>query len=273
MARNYQTYYYNSCIRKTIIAFGAVFNNIIIKRTQNGDITETLKVPISYASSQKYISRLQSRPEVNEIPFAMTLPRMSFQMKSLYYDTDRKLQPTRIYRSFTAGQRAQASFVPVPYNIDIELSILVKNQDDGLQIIEQILPQFHPSLNVTIQMTRDVNEEVDIPFVLKSIGYRDEFESDYTERSYIEWILNFTAKTYIFGPLTEAKDIRKTIVDYYTNIITDIPSSVTITDEVISTEDPPKNREDIDPKVDPYRIETIKYELFEDDTYFGLTGD
>lgn len=268
---NYQQYYYNACIRKSVIAFGAVFNNILIKRKdQNGIIVETLKVPINYSSSKKYISRLQNRPEVNEVPVAITLPRMAFQMRNIYYDTDRKLQPTQQFRSLATQGGQQTSFVPVPYNIDMELSILAKNQDDGLQIIEQILPQFHPALTVTIQMVAENQEEKDIPIVLNSIGLIDEYEGDYTDRSYLEWTLNFTIKTYIFGPVTTGKDIRKVIVDYNSNILSPLSTEIHYEAEVESTSVPPIDRDDIDPLNDPYRIVETISEKSEDDDYFAV---
>jgi hypothetical protein len=150
----------------------------------------------------------------------------------------------------------------------MSLSILAKNQDDGLQIIEQILPLFHPALNVTIQMVQETLEEKDIAIVLDSIALTDDFEGDYTQRNYLEWNLNFTVKTFIYGPVTSGKDIRKVIVDYHSNVqITDQEVAryeVTIR----STDVPPKGVEEIDPTTDSFVIVEDTYERHEDDAYF-----
>ena len=118
--------------------------------------------------------------------------------------------------------------MPVPYNLDVELSIISKTQDDGLQILEQILPNFHPSVNVSIEVIDETHEERDIAIVLNGVDYTDEYEGDFSHRRTLIWTLNFTVKTYLFGPVDVQKDIRKVTLDYRSDIVVVPPNFVTL---------------------------------------------
>ena len=154
-------YYYHQIFRKSIIAFGTVFNNIVVKRKdpnrKSKDNLEAYKVPIQYGPYQKYLAMIAAEPTPQRQEFQISMPRLSFEIKGLEYDSGRKMVPTQFSRTVpkegtdAEGRPVQYSqYLPVPYNLNIEMSILAKNQDDGLQILEQILPNFHPSLNVSI---------------------------------------------------------------------------------------------------------------------------
>ena len=150
------------------------------------------------------------------------------------------------------------------------MAIIAKNQDDGLQILEQILPNFHPSLNVSIEIIDQTHEERDIAIVLNGVGYTDDYEGDYSQRRTLIWTLNFSVKTYLFGPVDVARDIRKITLDYRTDIVKR-PAEVRYTAEVQSTDVPPKPRDEIDPVSDNYKIVETYQDLFNDDQdYFGL---
>ena len=152
----------------------------------------------------------------------------------------------------------------------IEMAIIAKNQDDGLQILEQILPNFHPSLNVSIEVIDETHEERDIAIVLNGVGYTDDYEGDYSQRRTLIWTLNFTVKTYLFGPVDVSRDIRKITLDYRTDIVRR-PAEVRYTAEVESTDKPPKPKDEIDPSKDNYKVVEKFEDLFGDDQdYFGL---
>jgi hypothetical protein len=154
---------------------------------------------------------------------ATTLPRMSFEMVSIDYDPTRKSSAIQSFRTSisTEGSNMRKVFMPVPYNIGFELNIISKIQDDVLQIIEQILPYFQPSFNVTVNMIPEINEKRDIPIILNRIGFRDDYENDYTTRRIINYTLNFVAKTYLFNeiPNDDQGLIKKVQVDYATDAI------------------------------------------------------
>jgi hypothetical protein len=210
------TYYYHEIIRKTVIAFGTVFNEIYIRhKDSSGDSISEMKVPLAYGPIQKFLARLQQQPELNK-PIAITLPRMSFEMTSIQYDSTRKANITQTFKAVDGGNMKKV-FMPVPYNIGFQLSIMTKLQDDSLQIVEQILPYFQPSFNLTVDLVDSIGEKRDIPIVLDNVSFTDDYEGDYSTRRVLIYTLNFTAKTYLFGPIADSTDglIRKVQVDYY----------------------------------------------------------
>ena len=279
-------YFYHQIFRKSIIAFGTLFNNIIVKRKQPGvaraseDSLESYKVPIQYGPYQKYLAIIEAEPADQRQQTQISLPRISFEIKGLNYDGSRKLVPTQFAKTVpTSGDKQNkpvqySQYLPVPYNLDIELAIIAKNQDDGLQILEQILPNFHPSLNVSIEVIDVTHEERDIAIVLNGVGYTDDYVGDYTKRRTLIWTLNFTVKTYLFGAVDAQKDIRKITLDYRTDVVkrnTELRYSA----EVQSTLVPPVPRDEVDPlKPETYKVVETYEDIFGNDQgYFGLDDD
>ena len=213
------TYYYHEIIRRTIVSFGTLFNNIHIKHeSENGDDVSLLKVPIAYGPVQKFLARLDEKPDLRK-RVAITLPRMSFEMTSIQYDASRKVSTVQTFQANRPGVGPVKVYMPSPYNIGIQLSIISKYQDDMLQIIEQILPFFQPHFNLTIDLVNSIGEKRDIPIVLDGISMSDDYEGDFSTRRSLVYTLNFTAKTSLFGPISDSSDnlIKKVQVDYYTN--------------------------------------------------------
>ena len=210
------TYYYNEILRKTVVGFGTLFNNMEIKHFDaNGDVVEALKVPLSYGPTQKFLARIQQQPDLTARDVGITLPRMSFEITGIGYDPSRKASVLKYSTLDNTPTSKFKQYLPVPYNVNFELSVYVKNQDDGLQIIEQILPYFQPSFNITLKLVEGVDEKRDIPIVLNNIGYRDEYEGNFEKRQVIVWTLQFTAKTYLFGPTTDSSIIRTAVANIY----------------------------------------------------------
>ena len=212
------TYFYHEILRKTVIGFGTLFNNINIRHQDaSGTNFSTMKVPLAYGPMQKFLARIQQQPELNR-DIAISLPRLSFEMQGLQYDPTRK---TGIAQTFLTknGTNAKKVYMPVPYNIAFELSIMSKLSDDALQILEQIVPYFQPSFNITINLISSIGEKKDIPIVLESINYSDQYEGGFESRRTIIYTLAFTAKTYLFGPVADNPEglIKKVDVDYYTS--------------------------------------------------------
>ena len=211
------TYFYHQNIRKTIIAFGNLFNNITVRsKDADGDTFSEIRVPLSYGPTQKFLARLEQQEKLNK-PVAITLPRISFEMNSLKYDPSRKTGITQSFKSVGSDDKTRKVYMPIPYNIGFELNILTKFNDEVLQIVEQILPFFQPSFTVTVDMTDVINEKKDVPIVLDSVSFRDDYEGDFSTRRLILYTLQFTAKTYMFGPISDSTDslIRKVQVDMY----------------------------------------------------------
>ena len=210
------TYYYHEIIRKTIIGFGTLFNNIHVRHeTQEGVLAQEMKVPLAYGPSQKFLARLEQQPDLNKM-VAITLPRMSFEMTDIEYDSTRKSGITQTFKAIgkVSGDMKKV-YMPVPYNIGFELSILSKLNDDALQIVEQILPYFQPSFNLTVDLVQSIGEKRDIPIVLNNISFQDDYEGDYATRRALIYTLRFSAKTYLFGPVAETSEglIKKVQID------------------------------------------------------------
>jgi hypothetical protein len=211
------TYYYHHIIRKTIIAFGTVFNQIYIKHQDaGGNPYSELRVPLAYGPMQKFLARLEQQADLNK-PVQITLPRMSFEMVSIKYDPTRKAGVTQSFKA-SNGQNLKKVYMPVAYNIGFELNILTKLNDDSLQIVEQILPYFQPAFTLTVDLVDSIGEKRDIPLVLDDISFKDDYEGDFSTRRSLVYTLRFTAKTYLFGPIADTTDglIRKVQVDMYT---------------------------------------------------------
>ena len=215
------TYYYHEIIRKTIISFGTLFNNINVRHDDSaGNSYSELKVPLAYGPSQKFLARLEQQADLNK-PVQTTLPRMSFEMNSIQYDSTRKAGVTQTFKA-SDGTNLKKVFMPVPYNVGFELNILSKLNDDALQIVEQILPYFQPSFNLTVDLISSIGEKRDVPIILDSISFQDDYEGDFSTRRALIYTLNFTAKTYLFGPVSDTTDglIKKVQVDTYGSIDT-----------------------------------------------------
>ena len=207
-------YFYHEILRKTIISFGTLFNGIEIQqKNSNGSIASTTKVPLAYGPTQKFLARLEQQEDLNKAT-AMTLPRMSFEFTGLTYDPSRKVTTTQQFtlKDSKDGSIVKKAYMPVPYNMAFELSIMAKLNDDALQITEQILPYFQPAYNLTVNLTEEVTENKDIPIILESITMQDDYEGDFSTRRVLLYTLRFTAKTYLFGPVSKAtSDIVKSV--------------------------------------------------------------
>ena len=213
-------YFYNETIRKTVIAFGTLFNDITIKHKNDStdSVISTIKVPIAYGPMQKFLARIEQQPNFNK-NVAITLPRLSFEIVSYQYDPSRKIAPITKFCLIpdSSKNKIKKVFMPVPYNIGFRLSFACKLQDDALQILEQILPFFQPAYNVTLNMIEGHDEKRDIPFTLNDISFKDEYEDDFNSRRAIVYDLEFSAKTYFYNEIPTDETggiIKKVQIDY-----------------------------------------------------------
>jgi len=210
---NHKPYHFN-LLYKLTVAFGNLFNEIsIVRFDSNRKEIQRIAVPLSYGPKEKFLVRLKQDPQLSERA-AIVLPRMAFQINSIAYDPRRKLQKTGI-RSRSKANSLLKQYNPVPWNVDYTLSIMTDVAEDGTQILEQILPFFTPEFSVTVAMVEDMQENLDIPFILNSITHEDDYDNDFKEHRSMAWNLNFTAKMDFYGFIREQGVIRKSIVDIY----------------------------------------------------------
>ena len=214
-------YFYHQIIRKTVIAFGTLFNDIHVQHDDGaGNTISDIKVPIAYGPRQKFLARITQQAELNKAT-QITLPRMSFEITSISYDSSRKAGITQTFKALDKedGDKMKKVFMPVPYNLGFDLNILVKTQDDGLQILEQILPFFQPGFNISIDLVSSIGEKRDIPMVLQNISQQDDYEGDFVTRRALIYTLSFTAKTFFFNHIAKTPEglIKKVQLDYYSD--------------------------------------------------------
>jgi hypothetical protein len=216
--------FYHGLIRKTIVAFGSLFSDIYIDRKQgdsvNGTTIQRLQIPLAYAPKEKWIVRIDSDPNLEQHTYT-TLPRMSFEINGYNYDSQRKLNRMQQIKCGSGIDSMTYMYTPVPYNIDISLYILTKTQEDGLQIIEQILPTFTPEYTLSINAVPDMNVKQDIPVILNSVSVSDEYDGDFQTRRFVTHTLNFTLKTSLFGAVAGQAVIAQVEANIGVNNITD----------------------------------------------------
>jgi hypothetical protein len=214
--------YYHGTLRKYIISFGNLFNDIVIARLNTaGERIQSIAVPLAYGPKEKFLVRLRQDPNLDQA-VAITLPRMGFEITGMTYAPARKLSSTlkNVTLKSDDNDRLKTQYVPVPYDINILLSIFVSNADDGAQILEQILPYFRPEFTTNVRLIPEMNVVVDTPVVLQDISIEDTYEGDFDTRRALIYNLTFSMKAYIYGPVANQGVIKRSI----TNIFGDVPA-------------------------------------------------
>jgi hypothetical protein len=214
-------HFYNRTIRKVVVGFGTMFNDIkLIRYNKAGTVAyEQIKVPLSYGAKEKYLTRITADPNLTK-SINTVVPRMSFDMVGMSYDTTRKQQTTLKNFGFSSGSFA-SQYAPVPYNFDFTLSIFVRNTEDGTQILEQILPFFTPDFTVTIDFIGDMDQTYDMPVILNSVTPSTEYEGDMMTTRLVTWDLTFTAKGYIWPAVDKGAGAQQMIDQANVNIFSD----------------------------------------------------
>jgi hypothetical protein len=214
--------FYHETMRKIVVSFGTLFNNIqIVRKNGAGAVVQSMKVPLAYGPQQKFLARLNADPSLAS-KVAVTLPRLGFEMNGITYDPSRKLNRVQKFRkvktSANDADKLDTQYMPVPYNINFTLYAMAKNSDDALQIVEQILPFFQPDYTLTINDMADMGIKRDVPIILNDVSYEDNYQGDFTERRAIIYTMTFTAKFYLYGPVTSTSVIKTVQVDQYTDL-------------------------------------------------------
>tara|TARA_B110000967_G_C18900365_1_gene574421 strand:+ start:4363 stop:5358 length:996 start_codon:yes stop_codon:yes gene_type:complete len=213
--------FYHSHIRKAIVAFGTIFNDInIVRKDSAGVEAQSMRVPLAYATKQKFLTRIEQIPTVESRgEVAIVLPRIGFELIGLNYDPTRKVSPIQQHRKTISSNALSVSsqFVSTPYDLTIAMYIIAKNQEDGLQILEQILPYFNPDFNITINDLPEMGIKRDIKIVMDGIGYEDNTAGNFADRQSLVWTLNFTMKLNFYGYVADQGIIRKAIASVFQN--------------------------------------------------------
>ena len=218
--------YYNQVIRRYVVMFGTLFNDIIVQRfNKAGQRIQALKVPIAYGPKEKFLVRITQDPELTN-QSQVSLPRMGFEMTGMSYMPERKLSSTQrrvnTIGSTGSNNSIKTVYTPVPYDFNFSLSVFVKNADDGVQILEQILPFFTPEWTTTLKIIPEMNIKHDVPTVLQSVTTEDAYEGDFETRRSLIYNLDFLVKGYIYGPVKKSGIIKRTMVDFINSANTEL---------------------------------------------------
>jgi hypothetical protein len=204
--------FYHQITRKLIVAFGSLFSDVKIARMKDGNVIQTLQIPISYAPKEKWIVRIEQDPNLDSHTYT-TLPRMSFEITGMNYDSARKSNRMSYITCGTETDTIGKVYSPVPYNFDISLYILTKTQEDALQVVEQILPFFTPEYTLSLKPIDGTDFIMDVPIIVNSVSVQDDYDGDFSQRRFVTYTLTFTLKANMYGPVTDGKVINHTFVD------------------------------------------------------------
>jgi hypothetical protein len=251
-----QNHFYHETIRRCVVAFGSVFNDIDIRRKDaNGNAIQSLKVPLAYGPKQKFIARLYENPSLTNAQ-QLTLPRMGFEISGFTYDSQRKVNKLNVRKTLgTTSDNLKRQYQSVPYNLNFSLYIMAKNQEDALQIVEQIIPFFTPAYTLTINSVPDMGIKDDFPLILDSLTYEDDYEGDFATRRSIIYTMTFTAKMNFYGPISEQGIIKTVQAD----VFADAPTSTLPNTRLVMTPDPTSAN-----ALDDYGFSEVWTELPED---------
>lgn len=208
--------YYHGTIRKYVVAFGNLFDDIVINRLdKEGNRIQSIAVPLAYGPKEKFLVRITQDPNFDQ-SVALTLPRLGFEITTMTYAPQRKLSSTlREYKTTTDGDNLDAIYVPVPYDIQFVLSVFSANADDAMQILEQIVPYFRPEYTTNVILIPEMDISVDTPIVLESLDLEDTYDGDFETRRALIHNLTFSLKGYIYGPKKTSGVIKRAINNIY----------------------------------------------------------
>lgn len=233
--------FYHGLIRQAVVGFGAVFSQLKVIRTNPNDPTQPpqiVAVPIAYAPKEKFLVRVTQDPNQDGFTY-ITLPRMAFEITGYTYDSSRMVSRNNQIQ-MRRNDVITGTFTPVPYNLDFTLHILTKGTEDGLAIIEQILPKFTPEYTITINSIPEFGFRQDVPLILNGISVSDDYEGDFTIRRLVTHTLNFTAKINLFDRIRQSGLIKNTITDvkqHQTHVATMDADGNIVVDQWIETPD------------------------------------
>ena len=215
----FENHWYNQSTRRMVSVFGSMFNDLEVHKTNAaGKVLQKIKVHLAYAPRQKVLARMAE--QTSDPKLAMTLPRLSFEITSMEYDSNARVSKHKNYRKVVVGDTLQLNKLGAPavYKVGFELNILASTQDEALQLLEQILPMFQPEYTVTIKDIPTMDITTDTPIVLESIALNDDYEGDLVTRRAIIYTLDFSTRIRYYRGIGKSKQILETEVDYSENV-------------------------------------------------------
>jgi hypothetical protein len=207
--------FYHQSLRKYVIMFGNMFNDIVVRRydTANNNVS-AVTVPLAYGPKEKFLVRTTQDPDLDQ-QIAIQLPRMAFEMTTLNYDGQRRLNSTgRNIKVTTDEDKLDFNYNPVPYDLQFNLYAYVRNADDGAQILEQIVPYFGPEWTNQVRLIPQTSITMDVPTILNTVSIEDTYEGDFNNRRALIYTFDFTVKGFFYGPTKRQGIIKRAQIDF-----------------------------------------------------------
>lgn len=232
-----RTHFYNRTIRSYIVAFASIFDDLRATN-KSGEITP---VPLHFAGRDKFNVLLEENASADTTDYETTLPRIAFEISALNYAPERHLNPVAFINN---KQKTATMRNRVPYDFSFAVYIATKDLESSFEIAEQILPFFTPEFTLTVNEVFGEDLEVNLPVVLNSSSFNNEYEGSFDEKKRVEWTLQFTLKGYLYPNPQVAVQIKKAIIDIQNsksdelfNRITAsvVPSTANVTDPHVIT--------------------------------------
>jgi hypothetical protein len=207
--------FYHQSIRKYVIMFGNMFNDIVVRRLDTTGVSlQSVAVPLAYGPKEKFLVRITQDPNLDQ-QVAIQLPRMGFEMTTLAYDGQRRLAGTsRNVKVVDDKNKLDFTYMPVPYDLNFNLYAYVRNADDGAQIMEQIVPYFGPEWTNQVRLIPEMNLIQDVPTILNTVSIEDTYEGDFDTRRALIYTFDFTVKAYFYGPVRRQGIIKRSQIDF-----------------------------------------------------------
>lgn len=219
--------FYHGLMQKYVVLFGTLFNDLQISRYDaTNSLEQVSKIPLNYGPKESWMARVEADPDIDR-PYSILLPRMAYEMTDVRYNPDNKLNTMQRFAgpiSITNTNKVAYNSVnmPVPYDITFVLTIMSKTVEDGLKILEQIVPYFTPDWTVTAELLEHMpGYKQDIPITLTDLRYTDTYDQAFEKRRMITWDLTFVMKANLYGPINKAKVIKIAKINLYANGIED----------------------------------------------------
>jgi hypothetical protein len=157
-----QQFFYDEQIRRFLLQFTRIFSNFEVEYGREEDGSFALyRVPVRYGDASRQAQTVLQQNSANSMP---ATPLMTFYVTGLNYARDRIQEPnfvekrnvrqrvwdedTQTYDTTQANAFTIERLMPVPYNLEVQLDIWTSNTNQKLQLLEQILTLFNPSLEI-----------------------------------------------------------------------------------------------------------------------------
>jgi len=215
--------YNNQSLRKLVVAFGSLFDEIYVTRKNDTTgTTENIKVPITFSSKEKFLRRLESNSSITDkVKTQINLPYLSFELTNVVYDRQRKRNKIKVSSAYDNNTEITSkTFSETPVDVQFKVYFYSRSLEEVLQVMEQILPTFNPEFNMRINFN-DVFTNINVPISYNEMRLLDDYEGNLGSRRILIVTIAFNASSYIFNEIKTGNVPTSTSLNINTLLISD----------------------------------------------------